>query len=143
MESVKIIVSLHERGQEISPLPVETHHLLKLISNLFWGYQNNNVVDHPDKNTLLSDKKYGFRSTWSAAEVLTTIPHIISEDLNNKHTSRTIELDIPKIFDKVRQKGVLHNLLNFFIVLLLNQKETDADKLIKKYFDKYRQQSLI
>ena len=73
------------------------------------------VLCHLDKNNLLSDFQYGFRSCRSTADVLTVITHRISEALDRGFESRAIALDISKAFDKVWHAGLLLKLSSYGI----------------------------
>lgn len=53
-----------------------------------------NVLEHLNRNNLLSDNQYGFRPASSSDVVLTVITHIISKTLDNKFLKTTITLDM-------------------------------------------------
>ena len=76
---------------------------------------NRRVLNHLDKNNLLSDVQYGFRSARSTADVLTVITHRISKTLASGQLCRVTALDISKAFDKVWHKGLIHKLSSYGI----------------------------
>ena len=71
------------------------------MSKLFESVINKAVISHLDKNKLLSDNQYGFRSSRSTADILTVITHRVSEALDKGRETRTVALDISKAFDRV------------------------------------------
>lgn len=69
------------------------------------------VTDHLNRNNLLSDKQYTFRSSRSSADNLTFITLRNSEALNNKLITKAIAFDIWKAFDTVYRRELLQNSL--------------------------------
>ena len=59
---------------------------------------NNRIVDHLEKCGLFSDFQYGFRSSWSTADLLTVVSDRIA-----------------RAFDKVWHAGLLHKLKSYGI----------------------------
>ena len=55
---------------------------LIMVSNVFKKLVNDRIVDHLEKCGLFSDFKYGFRSSWSTADLLTVVPDRIARALN-------------------------------------------------------------
>ena len=75
-----------------------------------------NVVSHMDKNNLLYDLQYGFRSKRSCETQLVTL----IEDLMSNCTARSqtdlVLLDLSKAFDKVRHQKLLLKLHRYGII---------------------------
>ena len=74
--------------------------LLSVVSKVFEKLVNNRVVDHPEKCGLFSDFQNGFRSSRSAADLL-TVSDRIARAFNKSGATRAVALDIFKAFDKV------------------------------------------
>ena len=71
---------------------------------------NNRIVDHLEKCGLFSDFQYGYRSSWSTADLLTVVFDKIARFFNRSGLTWAVVLDISKAFDKVWQAGLLHKL---------------------------------
>ena len=102
-------------GEKSNPAQYRPISLLSVISKLFESVINKRILDHLNRNNLLSDVQYGFRSARSTADVLTVITHRISEAMAMGNHSRVIALDISKAFDKVWHKGLLLKLSSYGI----------------------------
>ena len=57
---------------------------------------------------LFFDLQYGFRAFWSTADIPTVLSERNYNLLDAGRETRAIELDISKIFDKVRHARLLH-----------------------------------
>ena len=102
-------------GDRCSPSQYRPISLLSVMSKLFESVINKAVISHLDRNKLLSDNQYGFRSSRSTADILTVITHRVSEALDKGRETRTVALDISKAFDRVWHKGLLHKLSSYGI----------------------------
>lgn len=98
------------KGERSDPSNYRPISLLSIISKIFEFILNMHLKTYLDKNNLLSDNQYGFRSSRSTADVLTVITDRISRSHDNEFDARAIALDISKAFDKVWHKGLLHKL---------------------------------
>ena len=56
--------------------------LRSVVSKVFEKLVNNRIVDNLEKYGLLSDFQYGFRSSWSTADLLTVVYDRIAEAFN-------------------------------------------------------------
>lgn len=63
--------------------------LLSILSNVFVTIINKKIVEYLDRNRLLGEDHYGFRSARTTSAVLTTIKNRISEALDGTHTAMT------------------------------------------------------
>ena len=75
--------------------------LLCVVSKVFEKLVNNRIVDHLEKCSLFSDFQYGFRSSWSTADLLTVVSDRIARAFNRSGDTRAVALDISKAFDRV------------------------------------------
>ena len=84
--------------------------LLSVISKVFEELLNNRIVDHPEKCGLFSNFQYGFRSSRSAADLLTVVSDRIARAFNRSGATPALALAISKAFDRVWLAGILHKL---------------------------------
>ena len=75
--------------------------LLSVVSKIFEKLVNNKLVDHLEKCGLFSDFQYGFRSSRSTAQLLTTVSDRIARAFNKSGATQAEALDISKGFDRV------------------------------------------
>ena len=61
------------------------------------------------------DFQYGFRSSRSAADLLTVASDRIASAFNKSGATRAVTLDISKAFDRVWHAGLLHKLKSYGI----------------------------
>ena len=66
-----------------------------------------------EKNNLLQDKQFGFRSKHSTTHALITLTESIKNDLDNKEIVSGIFIDLEKAFDTVNH-SILCNKLNYY-----------------------------
>ena len=75
--------------------------LLSVVGGVFEGLVNDGVVGQLGKCGLFSDFQYGFRSSWSIADLLTVVSDRIARAFNRSGATRAVALDISKAFDRV------------------------------------------
>ena len=63
-----------------------------------------------EKCDLFFDCQYGFRFSWSTADLLTFVSHRIVGDFSRSLATQAVALDISKAFDRVWYAGFLHKL---------------------------------
>ena len=81
-----------------------------MVSKVFEKLLNNRIANHLEKCGLFSDFQYGFRSSRSAADLLTVVSDRIASAFNRSGATRDVALDISKAFDRVLNAGLLHKL---------------------------------
>ena len=81
-----------------------------MVSKVFEKLVNNRIIDHLEKCGLFSDFQYGFRSSWSTADLLTVVSDRIARAFNKSWTTRAVALDISEAFDRVWHAGLLQKL---------------------------------
>ena len=89
--------------------------LLSVVSKIFEKLRNNRIADHLEKCCLFSDFQYGFRYSWSTADLLTDVSDRIARSFNRSGATRAVALDISKAFDRVWHAGLLHKLKSYGI----------------------------
>ena len=58
------------------------------------------IIDHLEKCVLFSDFLYGFRSSLSTADLLTSVSDGIARAFNRSGATRAVALDISKAFER-------------------------------------------
>ena len=94
-----------ERSTAKSYHPVS---LLSVVSKVFEKLLNNRIVDHLEKCDLSSDFQFGFRSSRSTADLLTTVSVRIARAFKRSGATRAQVLDMTKAFGKVWDADILH-----------------------------------
>ena len=95
-------------GERSTPKNYRPVSLLSVVSKVFEKLVNNRIVDHLEKRGLFSDFQYGFRSSWSTADLLTVVSVRIARVFNRSQATRAVALNISKAFDRVWLAGLLH-----------------------------------
>ena len=72
-----------------------------MISKVFQKPVNNRIVDHLEKCGHFSGFHYGFRSSRSAADLLTVVSDRIARAFNGSGATQAVVLDISKAFYRV------------------------------------------
>ena len=109
---VLVFKNVGERSTAKKYCPVS---LLSVVSKVFEKLVNNRIVDHLEKCGLFSDLQYGFRSSWSTADLLTVVSDRIATAFNRSGATLAVALDICKAFDRVWHAGLLHKLRSYGI----------------------------
>ena len=79
-----------------------------MVIKVFEKLANNRINDHLEKCDLFTDFQYGFRSSWSTADLLTVVSDRIARAFNRSGATQAVALDISKAFDRVWHAGLLH-----------------------------------
>ena len=89
--------------------------LLPCFSKILEKLVYNRLLEHIDKNNLLSDSQYGFRKKSSCGHALIDLHDYILNNLNKKMHTIGLFLDLSKAFDVINHKILLAKLSNFGI----------------------------
>ena len=84
-------------------------------SKVFKKLVNNRIINHFEKCGLFSGFQYGFRSSRSAANLLTVVSDRIARVLDRSGATRAVALNISKAFDRVWHAGLLQKLNSYGI----------------------------
>ena len=95
---VPVFKNVEERFTAKNYCPVS---LFSVVSKVFEKLVNDRIVDHLEKFDLFSDFQYGFRSSQSAADLLTVVSDRIAKAYNRSGTTRAVALDMSKAFERV------------------------------------------
>ena len=97
--------------------------LLKTAALLVFFLVNNTIVDRLEKCDLFSEFQYSFRSSRSAAFLLTVLSDIIARTLNRCGTTRVVALDISKAFDSTNVSyGISSQIFDLISNFLSNRR---------------------
>ena len=107
---VPVFKNVGERSTAKNYHPVS---LLPEVSKVFKKLVNNRIVDH--LWPFFSDFQYGFRSSRSAADLLTVVSDRIARAFSRSGATRAVALYISKAFDRVWHAGLLHRLKSYGI----------------------------
>ena len=106
-------------GERSTPKKYLLVSFLSVVSKVFEKLVNNRLVDHLEKCELFSDLKYGFRSSWSAVDLLTGVSDRIAWAFNRSRATWAVALDISKAFNSLQQSygisGHIFNLISSFL----------------------------
>ena len=85
--------------------------LLPICGKIFERLIFNPVFEFLDENKLLSPNRFGFRTNESCENKLLSIVHSVYADFDQSPSLEVrANLDISKVFDKVRHKGLPYEL---------------------------------
>ena len=76
----------------------KNYHPVSLLSEVFEKLVTDSIVDQLEKCDLFSDFQYGFRSSWSTADLLIVVSDKIPGAFNRSGATRAVALDIYKAF---------------------------------------------
>ena len=110
---VPVFKNVGERYTAKNYCPVS---LLSVVNKVFEKLVNNRIVDHLEKCDLFSDFQYGFRSSQSAADLLTVVSNRIASAFNRSGATRAVAPDISKAFGRVWHAGQLLKLTSYGIL---------------------------
>ena len=75
-----------------------------------------------NKNNILFDSKFGFRSSSSTEMAVTSIYNKLLQNLDDKKIASSIFLDLRKAFDSVHRDIILKKVNNHKICTKINEK---------------------
>ena len=113
---VSSVVSVFKNvGERSTAKNYRSVSLLSVISKIFEKLVNNKIVDNLEKSGLFSHFQYVFRSSPSAADLLTVVSDRIARAFNSSGVTRAVALDISKAFNRVWHASLLHKLRSYGI----------------------------
>ena len=94
-------------------------------------------MDYLEKCDLFCDFQYGFRSSWSTADLLTVVSDGIAGAFNRSGATQAVALDISKAFSMVWHAGLLPKLkacfCHFHQIFILSPNDSPS-KTMKNAF---------
>ena len=85
--------------------------VVSVVSKVFEKLAKNRIVDHLKNCGLFFDYQFGFRSSWSTADLI-VVSDRIARAVNRSWATRAVVRDISKAFDRVWHAG-LHKLKSY------------------------------
>lgn len=92
---------------------IENYRPISLLDGLSKIYEKiitTKLTDHLEENRIINHNQFGFRPNHSTTLQLFRVINNITMNLNIKHTTSMLLLDLQKAFDYVWQEGLLHKL---------------------------------
>ncbi|CAH1239463.1 Hypp5830 [Branchiostoma lanceolatum] len=120
------VIPVHKKNSKHDPNNYRPISLLCIISKVMEAIINKALWQHIDKNSLISDKQFGFRAGHSTADALTYVTQHLHDAKDKRQESRLICLDISRAFDRVWHRGLIAKL-----------KAIGVDGHVLKWFENY------
>lgn len=102
------VVPIHKKSSRSSPTNYRPVSLLSVISKVMERVVNCQLVNHLERNQMLSTKQFGFRRGLGTADLLTVLQHQWSLAVGSGGCAHILALDIAGAFDKVSHPGLIH-----------------------------------
>ena len=126
------IKALYKSGDKKDLSNYRPISILPIISKVMERLVYNKLIEFIDKNKLLSDSQFGFRSRHSCSDAMLSILDDIYSGLNNRKKVCVVSLDIKKAFDTISHEILIFKLfklnfdrkaIEFFLSYLSNRKQ--------------------
>ena len=91
----------------------KTYHpvsFLSVFSEVFEKLVNDRIIDYLEEYGHLYAFQYGFKPSWSTADLLTVVSDRTGRSFNRFGATQAVAFDISKVFDRVGHAGPLHKL---------------------------------
>ena len=82
VQVLSVVLVFKNAGERFTAKNYHPVSLLSVVSKVFEKLVNNRIVDHLKKSGLLSDFKYGFRSSRSTEDLLTVVSDRVARTFN-------------------------------------------------------------
>ena len=113
-ETLKVakVIPLYKKGDYEKPENYRPISLLSSISKVFEKLLYKRILKFCKKHKLISSDQYGFRSSRSCVDAISTVTEYIREAVEKKHTGHACFIDLQKAFDTL-DHSILLKKLNF------------------------------
>ena len=115
MWKIANVVPVHKKQSRSEMRNYRPVSLLSVLSKVMEKIVNTSIMNHLEKENLLSSHQFGFRAGLGAADLLTGLSHEWLTSINAGESVRVLAVDIAGAFDKVSHVGVLHKLRSYGI----------------------------
>jgi hypothetical protein len=123
-----------KKGDASMPNNYRPISLVSVISKVMETVINKQLLSHLERNSLLSDHQFGFRSERSTADLLCLVTDKMYQSLEGHGETNVIAADISKAFDRVWHLGIaskfpsygIHQSTTIWSKSLLNDRQIRA-----------------
>lgn len=102
------VVPVHKRSSRSNPSNYRPVSLLSILSKVMEGIINRQLMTFFERNNVIPDSQYGFRSGRGTADVLTALQSEWVQAVASGGCAQVIAVDIAGAFDRVSHIGILH-----------------------------------
>ena len=120
MKTAKII-PLYKSGNKSQYTNYRPVSLLPQFSKILEKIFNKRLNNFVDKNNVISESQYGFRSNRSTSLALMDLIEQITDNLDNKKITIGIFIDLKKAFDTVNHKLLLEKMKYYSVRGIANK----------------------
>ena len=111
-----IIKPLFKKGDKTKPSNYRPISLLTTFSKVLEKALFNRLIEHIEKNNILSKQQFGFRKRYATEDAIFRLTHEILSALNENEKVCGIFCDLEKAFDAVKHSVLIKKLSNYGIV---------------------------
>ena len=111
-----LVTPIFKKGDPSLPGNYRPISSLPILSKIFEKILNEQLIDHLNRNNLLSEKQFGFRKGVSTEQLILAITDQFNLVLDSKSPQYIahLSLDVRKAFDSVHHDLLLHKLRSLF-----------------------------
>ena len=106
------VVPVFKTSSPSNPRNYRPVSLLPILSKVMEQIVNNQIVNHLERNHLLSPAQFGFRRGLGTVDLLTILHHDWASETGSGGCADVLAVDIAGAFDRVSHIGLLHKTAN-------------------------------
>ena len=88
--------------------------LLSNVGKLFEEFLLRKIQSHLENHEILKDTQTGFRKYHSTNHALSLVNDFVSSNLNNRHATIALSIDLEKAFDTAWHEGIIYKMYKLF-----------------------------
>ena len=109
------VSAIYKKGERFKASNYRPVSLTCISCKMFEHIIGSNIMRHPDKNDILTDRQHGFRPRRSCETQLLTLTDELIKSLDKGRQHDLAVLDFSKLFDRVLHEGLLIKLEHYGI----------------------------